>query len=862
MDQQVIQELDIIIKAKCEDARKDIKKLVSEFKSASSSIEKDMKTINSTGTMTKLTEGLKDGQKEVQKLKDELGNIKIHINGEDLEVKADMSNYDEVMEEYDHKLTEKIEEYNRRIEEYRSQHPFSESTSTSGFKTNNKSGSELNDNLKSFDALTIGDQIKTIGMQIEALFPKIKSLKQAINDVFNEPGRLIPAVKQAINDVFNEPGRLIPAVKQSFSEMGASMANIKGQVSSALEPVKTKLSEVKGKASQLPPIFSNMGKVAKNSASQAADNFKEMAEPITKPISKLRQLISKIKDTGNESTKTKKQTKSFGTDISKSFSSGIKSIKNFAMSLLSVRTVFTAVSKASQAYLSFDTQLSDSIQNSWNVLGSLLAPALEYVASLFSKLVSAIANFVKSLTGIDLVAKANAKALDNQSKSAQKASKSLASIDDIDNLSTSSGDDTTTLTVEDIDTTPFDKFFKKVQEIFSKIFDPFKLAWENVGTGVFDSMKSMVTSIGDLGSSVGNSLLEVWTNGTGEQIVTNILSQYQQVFDIIGGIADALTHAWNNAGNGTSIIQNIADIFETIQEWGLLIGDSILQWVVSDSFQEALDKVFGFIDDIFGIVKDICEWLLDMYKTYIKPVIDDKLLPAIDSITIAVMDIWNTVEPVVKWIIEKVKNVLEPVIKGLSDFIGGIIDVVKGIADFVSGVFTGDWKKAWNGVKTIFKGIWDSLSSIIKTPINLILAGIENMVNAIIKAFNAVKKALNKISFDIPDWVPVIGGEKWGFDLKMSDEVKLPRLKSGNVAEEPTIGIFGEYANARQNPEITSPVSIMADTFRSVLSEADFGGTRFEKLIINVADENFYQGTVDYINSENLRKGVNVIKEA
>lgn len=53
----------------------------------------------------------------------------------------------------------------------------------------------------------------------------------------------------------------------------------------------------------------------------------------------------------------------------------------------------------------------------------------------------------------------------------------------------------------------------------------------------------------------------------------------------------------------------------------------------------------------------------------------------------------------------------------------------------------------------------------------------------------------------------------------------------------------------------------MADTFRHVLSEFDFGGTRIDTLKIDVAGENFYQGAVDYINSENTRKGINIIKE-
>lgn len=103
------------------------------------------------------------------------------------------------------------------------------------------------------------------------------------------------------------------------------------------------------------------------------------------------------------------KSKDAGTKIGKSFTDGIKSIKKFTLGLLSVRTAFSTISKAVQSYLSYDSQLSDSIQNCWNVLGSQLAPILEFVVGLFSKAVSYVNAFIQALTGINLVARANKK---------------------------------------------------------------------------------------------------------------------------------------------------------------------------------------------------------------------------------------------------------------------------------------------------------------------------------------------------------------------------------------------------------------------------------------------------------------------
>ena len=734
---------------------------------------------------------------------------------------------------------------------------------------------------------------------------KVEEAKKGLN-------KLIKDVKNVTSNVSSEFQKMnkvggFEGIKKGLSQVKQSLSQTKQQVSSMSksmtlemqaykqsiksaeaeqEYLKTKIDELQGllnKADQgfevgdTMKIESDLEKLRSKFISllQQEEKAKQKLAEFQQQESKgknngfIAKLKEKLKSLAPAFDKVKKKSSTFGKELGSSFAKGIKSIKKFAISLLGVRQMFTAVSRATSSYLSFDTQLSDSIQNCWNALGSLLAPILEYVVSLFSKLVSVVATFVKALTGVDLVARANAKALNNQAKATKNASnsaKSLSGIDDIDTLSSGSGgdsgSDTPQITIEDIEIAPLEKFLEKAKQILSKVFEPFKLAWENVGTGVFESMKSMVSSIGELGSSVMGSFMEVWTNGTGQTMIENALLGFQQIIDIVGNLGTALKTAWDSNNNGTNTIQHIANIFTNIQKFALSIGDSLKKWTMSETFQEALTTVFDVVEDIFGIAEDIADWVLDMYDKYFKPVIEDKLLPAIDEIVIAIGDIWNVVQPVVQHIIDVVKTRLEPIIQGFTGTIGAIIDVIRGIAQFVSGVFAGDWKKAWNGIKTILEGVFDGMKTAVKTPINFILAFVETFANGVIKGFNAFKKVLNKIKIDVPKWVEELTGMKtFGFNLKMSDEITLPRLATGNVAYEPTTAIFGEYAGARNNPEITSPVSIMKDSFRAVLNEFDFGGTRIDTLRIDVAGDNFYQGAVDYINTENSRKGVNIIKE-
>ena len=88
------------------------------------------------------------------------------------------------------------------------------------------------------------------------------------------------------------------------------------------------------------------------------------------------------------------------------------------------------------------------------------------------------------------------------------------------------------------------------------------------------------------------------------------------------------------------------------------------------------------------------------------------------------------------------------------------------------GVFTGNWQKAWEGVKSIFSSIVNGFVAIIKLPINLI-----------IDAINSFIAGLNEI--EVPDWVPVVGG--MGFNIP-----KIPKLAKGGVIDNPTIAMVGE----------------------------------------------------------------------
>ena len=889
MDKQIIDEIDIIVRAKVEEARENIRSVAKETTKMVNTVSKNFQKMDKEGNLEQLSGTMKDYKKEIKNVSDEVRKIKVTNNG--LESSLALKEYKKEIKEIGKEIR-KIKVHDNGIE-------FSFTPGADDFEKNRNEAidryeeeqQKLEEELQAkYPATSIESSAEMIrdnsskSNQQPKKIPPIKfddlSLKEQYAAVWEELKKAVPIVQEvtsAIKERFNDTTSVFGLLKLKVQDFKTNLASVKEQIQNVIDikvdnfldkikPVRKAVNSVTDTLKKLEPVTQMAGKAIKNT-------FTTISSHVSKPIGKIKEFINKIKSAGSETDKTKKKGKGFGDNFAKGLSAGISSIKKFALSLFSIRTAFSAVSKAAQAYLSFDDQLSESIQNCWNVLGSLLAPILEYVASLFSKLVSVVAALVQALTGIDLVARANSKALDKQAKStknAAKASNQLSSIDDISTLTSDSGnnkkDDFTPITTESVDLSPLESAIDKTKGVLSQIFNPFKEAWESTGTGVIQSIIEAFDSIKQLGADVGTSLLEVWTNGTGTEIITNALTGVQLLFDIIGGISTALSEAWTNAGNGTKIVQNIADIFKTIQQMGLRIGELIKAWVVSDGFKTGLNLVFTIISDITKWLKDTADWILKMYDTYFKPVIDEKLLPALKSIADMFTAIWNVAKPIIDKIIDNVKKYLEPVIAGLAKTLGGIIDIVKGIADFVTGVFTGNWRKAWNGVKDIVVGIfntiksaistvWNAIWGIIKGVINTIISGFESFINFVIKGLNKLLDPLRKLGNGLFD---ILGAN---IEIPKISNVKIPRLWTGHVATEPLIAEVGEYANAKQNPEIISPVSMMKSSFRDVLSEVDFGGTRIDRLCIDVAGENFYDDTIDYINDKSERKGVSVIKE-
>lgn len=121
--------------------------------------------------------------------------------------------------------------------------------------------------------------------------------------------------------------------------------------------------------------------------------------------------------------------------------------------------------------------------------------------------------------------------------------------------------------------------------------------------------------------------------------------------------------------------------------------------------------------------------------------------PHIQNIFSNVQIIFQAILPIMEGFFGGIGMMLGNLLVSFTDVIGGAIKIFSGLTDFLIGVFTGDWQKAWDGVKTIFSGVWDGISGIFKGGINFIIGG----MNTFLRGINGIK---------VPEWISNVTGIK------------------------------------------------------------------------------------------------------
>ena len=524
---------------------------------------------------------------------------------------------------------------------------------------------------------------------------------------------------------------------------------------------------------------------------------------------------------------------------------------------------------------------------------TLAQPILQVVIPVFVKLVNiltqvvtAIAKFFGMLSGKSWSSQKSAaqglndeqKALEGVGAAAKDASKSMASFDEInqltDNTASGAGGGGGAASTEIApDFSNLDMAEDKLHDILGLVgaIAAGLLAWKIASLFTNDLSKIWGIALAVAGAfALVYFWLDAWNNGIDLQNFLGMLAGLAAlavglaiafgpiaagIALVVGGLAMLVVGIKDVIENGFNLVNTLTIIA------GLLaagIGISLLtgSWIplLIAGFLAALVALVSFTGHGEELIQGLKN-IIDGFGKFFKGVFTGDMKLAVEgikqiwegmkqtwnAIVNSIKDAWNTF---ITWLQSKsplLASIFQTYGKFVSDVCKNIKDILKGVIDFIVGVFTGDWTKAWEGVTEIFKGIWNNIVAIIEAAINFIIDGINLLISA-----------LNTIHFEIPDWVPIIGGKSFGINIPLVSRVELPRLAEGAVIP-PNREFMAVLGDQKSGTNIETPLETMVQAFKRAMNES---GGRSQTIILQLNGREFARAVYKANNEETQRVGV------
>lgn len=345
--------------------------------------------------------------------------------------------------------------------------------------------------------------------------------------------------------------------------------------------------------------------------------------------------------------------------------------------------------------------------------------------------------------------------------------------------------------------------FDQIWGVITQIGDAFKTAFSSAGTDVFSTLKEIIPPVVNELQKAATTILPVLVQMVQQlapvfaQLASTLLPALAQiageVVTVLAKFISAILPVLVNLIK--QLIPVIAQIITAILPILVQLINELVP-IFMEIVQMILPVIIQLLNTLIPVIMQIIEAVLPVLTSLINallPIIQmiaSSILPAIvqvlnvliplfqniiDAIMPALMAIINAAVPVIQFLADVLGSALGGALQSITSVVQSVMTVFQGLIDFITGVFTGNWSQAWEGVKSIFSGIFSSFVGLCKVPIN----GVIGIINGAIDG-------INKINVDIPDWVPGVGGDSLGFNIP-----KIPLLAKGSNSTPETF-IAGE----------------------------------------------------------------------
>lgn len=405
-------------------------------------------------------------------------------------------------------------------------------------------------------------------------------------------------------------------------------------------------------------------------------------------------------------------------------------------------------------------------------------------------------------------------------------------------------------------------FEKALKTSFEKISEIIKEAWSSEPVQAFwEAVESVgktgLSSFQKIGTSLLKNLKKTWGNIEGDfntmtsnmsSLWTNFWKDVKVGIDtwgpsIIDGVNDVFNSIWTTAVDpfiqlmvgawadftstlkskweeyGQPLINNIGEFATNIIAFFQNIYDNVLEPIIIP-FLEAMSTLWdehlsGMVEKLVDFIAKLVDGALEIYNKFIHPI---------------VMWITETLEPVLVWIGNTISGIFYTIVSTVSDVLGGVFDALGGLIDFIVGVFTGDWEKAWEGIKSFFVGIWDAIWGVIKGVINLIIDALNFLWGGLYAALAAIVNGVG----DLAEAIGEFFGQDWGWEIP-SNPPLIPKLAQGAVLppNKPFLAMVGDQKNGTN---IEAPLTTIEEAVENVLNRRGMNSND------TIREEHYYLG--------------------
>lgn len=327
--------------------------------------------------------------------------------------------------------------------------------------------------------------------------------------------------------------------------------------------------------------------------------------------------------------------------------------------------------------------------------------------------------------------------------------------------------------------------------------------------------------------------------------------------------------------------ERVKQIWESIKQWFVqawidiqAVWGTVSSWFMDNVWTPVSNAAISIWNDVIvptwasakdWFITQIWTPIADAFKTTIASIgqsfsklYNDAILPFWNNLKIVLDWLWGIFGPMIQNVMnlfkenfrlgfELVISLGKNLFVSLRDYIVGILKILDGLMMFISGVFTGDWKRAWDGIKTIFEGVFMQVKAIVKLVINSIIDMINSMIRGFSNSFNTILGNVSGLA------------DRFGLKIFAStpkiEYFEIPRLATGAVIP-PNAEFAAILGDQRSGRNLEAPEDLIRQIVREETGSMEanitinFGGSVAELVRI----------LKPYIDKENVRIGNSLIK--